>query len=41
VILGDGKRLFGSLPDKQRLRLTESRTVGGGVNLLKYERAAS
>jgi dihydrofolate reductase len=38
VVLGDGKRLFGVLPDKQRLRLASSQTVGDGVAILVYER---
>jgi dihydrofolate reductase len=37
VILGSGKRLFGDAPDKQRLRLADSRTVGDGVSILVYE----
>jgi len=40
VVLGAGKRLFGETSDKKRLRLTESRTVGDGVAILIYERAA-
>jgi dihydrofolate reductase len=37
VILGAGKRLFGETSDRKRLRLTESRTVGDGVNIVVYE----
>jgi dihydrofolate reductase len=40
VVLGTGKKLFGETSDKQRLKLTESRTVGpDGVLTLVYERA--
>jgi dihydrofolate reductase len=41
VVLGAGKRLFGETSDKKRLELAESRTVGGGVVILIYERAAA
>jgi dihydrofolate reductase len=37
VVLGTGKRLFGAVPDKQRLALRESRTVGNGIAILIYE----
>jgi dihydrofolate reductase len=40
VVLGSGKRLFGETSDKRRLRLTDSKTVGDGVNILVYERVA-
>jgi dihydrofolate reductase len=40
VVLGSGKRLFGETSDKKRLQLVESRTVGDGVLILMYERAA-
>jgi dihydrofolate reductase len=40
VLLGAGKRLFGEMGEKKPLRLTESRTVGAGVALLTYGRAA-
>ena len=40
VVLGRGKRLFGETSDKRRLRLTDSRTVGDGVAILTYARAA-
>ena len=39
VVLGSGKRLFGDLSDKKRLRLRDSKVVGDGVALLFYERA--
>jgi dihydrofolate reductase len=39
VVLGSGKRLFGELSDKKRLRLRDSKVVGDGVALLFYERA--
>ena len=37
VVLGSGKRLFGETSDKKSLRLTESKTVGDGVDILIYE----
>jgi dihydrofolate reductase len=40
VVLGSGKRLFGETSDKKPLRLAESKTVGDGVGILIYERAA-
>ena len=40
VVLGSGKRLFGDTSDKKRLRLADSKTVGDGVAILVYERAA-
>jgi dihydrofolate reductase len=40
VVLGGGKRLFGETSDRKRLRLTRARTVGDGVTILVYERAA-
>jgi dihydrofolate reductase len=40
VILGTGMRLFGETSDKKRLRLTDSKTVGGdGVTILVYQPA--
>ena len=39
VVLGTGKRLFGDMDDKKRLRLASSKTVGDGVAILIYERA--
>jgi dihydrofolate reductase len=39
VVLGDGKRLFGATSDKKTLRLAGTKTVGGGVLILTYERA--
>jgi dihydrofolate reductase len=40
VVLGTGKRLFGETSDKKPLRLAGTRTVGDGVTILTYERAA-
>jgi dihydrofolate reductase len=40
VLLGSGRRLFGEHADQLRLRLVESRTVGDGVVILVYGRAA-
>jgi dihydrofolate reductase len=40
VIVGAGKRLFGETSNTKRLRLVEARTVGDGVHILIYERAA-
>ena len=37
VVLGKGKRLFGSTTAKKRLRLRSSRVVGDGVEILIYE----
>ena len=39
VVLGSGKRLFGEAGDKEAWRLTDSRSVGDGVQILVYERA--
>ena len=39
VVLGSGRRLFGETSDKKRLRLVESKAVGDGVVILRYERA--
>jgi dihydrofolate reductase len=39
VILGEGKRLFGSTSDKKSLKLTDSKTVGDGVAILIYQAA--
>jgi len=39
ILLGSGKRLFGSHADKLRLALAESKTVGDGIAVLRYERA--
>jgi dihydrofolate reductase len=42
VVLGAGKRLFGELSDRKRLKLRDSKTVGSdGVTILNYERAAA
>lgn len=38
VLLGEGRRLFGETSERARLRLTESRTVGDGVQILTYAR---
>jgi dihydrofolate reductase len=40
VILGTGKKAFEELPDRRRMRLTESKVVGEGVAVLIFERAA-
>ena len=40
VLLGSGKRLFGDMNDKKRLRLVDSKTVGDGIAILTYELAA-
>jgi dihydrofolate reductase len=37
VVLGKGKRLFGSTTKKKRMRLRSSRVVGDGVQVLIYE----
>ena len=39
IILGNGKPMFGHLPDKINLRLVETHTFGAGVVLLRYRRA--
>ena len=39
VVLGRGKRLFGETSDKKPLRLAETRVVGDGVAIMRYERA--
>lgn len=38
VLLGQGKRLFPEGHAKHPLKLTESKTVGDGIALLRYER---
>jgi dihydrofolate reductase len=40
VIVGAGKRLFAETSGTKRLRPTEARTVGGGIHILIYEKAA-
>jgi dihydrofolate reductase len=40
VILGTGRKAFEELPDRRRMRLTESKVVGEGIAVLIYERAA-
>ena len=37
VLLGSGRRLFGAMDDKKRLRLTDSKVVGDGVVILTYQ----
>jgi dihydrofolate reductase len=39
VVLGDGKRFFGSTGEKKALKLADSKAVGDGVAILVYERA--
>jgi dihydrofolate reductase len=39
VLLGQGKRLFPEGEAKHRLQLAETKTVGGGISLVRYERA--
>ncbi|HEY0515519.1 MAG TPA: dihydrofolate reductase family protein [Solirubrobacteraceae bacterium] len=39
VLLGDGKRLFGTLPEQKRFKLADSRVLGEGVALLILTRA--
>jgi dihydrofolate reductase len=41
VLLGSGRRLFGSTDGKRRMQLAESKTVGDGVAILIYEPAQS
>jgi len=38
VLLGEGKRLFPAGETKRPLNLTEAKTVGDGVAILRYER---
>ena len=38
VVLGDGKRLWGSIGDKQWLKLKSSQSVGDDVTILVYEK---
>jgi dihydrofolate reductase len=40
VVLGSGKRLFGASEEKQPLKLTSAKTVGDGIALLVYGKAA-
>src|SRR4051812_20068420 len=40
VVLGTGRRLFGETSAKKPLQLVESKTVGAGVAILIYRRAA-
>jgi dihydrofolate reductase len=39
VVLGEGRRLFGTTSEKKPLRLTSSQIVGDGVAILVYEPA--
>src|SRR4051795_5000875 len=39
VVLGAGRRLFGETSEKKSLRLTDSQTVGDGVEVLTYQPA--
>jgi dihydrofolate reductase len=39
VVLGSGKRLFGTTTDKKSLRLVDSKIVGDGVAILVYQPA--
>jgi dihydrofolate reductase len=39
VVLGRGKRLFGTTSDKKRLQLAESKIVGDGIAILIYRPA--
>ena len=39
VVLGGGKAMFRALRDRISLQLVETRTFGGGVVLLRYQRA--
>ena len=41
VVLGAGQRLFGETSDKRPLRLSDSKTVGDGVQILTYEPATT
>jgi dihydrofolate reductase len=40
VVLGSGKRLFGDGGAKKRFHLADSKTVGDGIAILVYSRAA-
>jgi dihydrofolate reductase len=40
VIVGAGKRLFGETSGTKGLRLTQAKTVGDGIHILIYDRAA-
>src|SRR4051812_28691252 len=40
VLLGGGKRLFGETSDKKPLKLTDSKTVGDGVEIQVYAPAS-
>jgi dihydrofolate reductase len=40
VVLGSGKRLFGETAGKKPMKLTSSKTVGDGVEIVVYEPAS-
>jgi dihydrofolate reductase len=40
VILGSGKRLFGTTSDKKPMQLVDSKKLGGGATILTYRPAA-
>jgi dihydrofolate reductase len=40
VVLGTGRRLFGETTDKKTWKLTEAKTVGEGIPIKIYQRAA-
>jgi riboflavin biosynthesis pyrimidine reductase len=40
VVLGSGRRLFGDTTGKKPIQLMDSRVVGDGVAILRYERAS-
>jgi dihydrofolate reductase len=39
ILLGSGKRIFGEMSDKKRLRLVDSKIVGDGIAILVYQPA--
>jgi dihydrofolate reductase len=40
IIVGAGKRLFDTTSETKRLKLIETKTVGDGIHILIYQRAA-
>jgi dihydrofolate reductase len=38
IVLGNGERLFATMPDKVRMRPIDSRTLDDGLAYLTYER---
>ena len=40
IVVGTGKRLFAHTSATKRLRLSEAKTVGDGVQILIYEKVA-